>query len=325
MEAFYEKEDFIFNTIVKQKISYSDEDIDSLSKAQNIADEATLIMHKFEETLSFFKENSEVGILNKKASKGFTKVSEDTFVILQNAAYYSKLTDGIFDITIAPLVKEWAINSDKPRILNDNRVKELLDLVDYEDVVLNEVNSTAMLLRENQKIDLGGIAKGYIADKIIEFYKNNNIESAIINLGGNIKVLGRKNKSELWNVGILEPKKHSENIICSIEVEHKSVVTSGGYERAFEYNNESYCHILNPQNGYPVKTDLKSITIVSDLSIEGDALSTPLLIMGKDKAYEFMRKNNISGIMVTDKNEIILTKDLLDGFKLFQDFKVLAF
>lgn len=322
MKVFFEKEDFIFSTRVKQKIGYKE---NNLFEIEKIADKATLIMNEFEERLSFFKENSEVNILNKSTSKGFTRVSVDTFEILKKSSYYSKLTNGIFDITIAPLVKEWAINSNKPNILSNNRVKELLSLVDYEDVILNEVNSSVMLLREKQKIDLGGIAKGYIADQIIEFYKNNNIESAIINIGGNIKVLGRKNKEELWNVGIFEPKKHSENIICSVEVENKSIVTSGGYERAFVYNNELYCHILNAKTGYPVKSDLKSITIVSTSSIEGDALSTPLFIMGKDKAYEFMKKNNISGIMVTDKNEIILTKDLLEGFKLFENYKVLAF
>ena len=165
MKGFFEKEDFIFSTRVKQKIGYKE---NNLFEIEKIADKATLIMNEFEERLSFFKENSEVNILNKSASKGFTRVSVDTFEILKKSSYYSKLTNGIFDITIAPLVKEWAINSNKPNILSNNRVKELLSLVDYEDVILNEVNSSVMLLREKQKIDLGGIAKGYIADQIID-------------------------------------------------------------------------------------------------------------------------------------------------------------
>lgn len=326
MKSFLEKEDFIFSTKVYQRIDYdNNEKEDKLFEIEKVAEKATLIMKEFEEKLSFFKEKSEISEINRKATQGFTKVSFDTFEILKKSAYYSKLTNGIFDITIAPLVKEWAINSDNPKVLTNDRVNELLTLVDSEDVILNETNLSVMLLREKQKIDLGGIAKGYIADKIIEFYKSNNIESAIINIGGNIKVLGRKNKEQLWNVGIFEPKKHSTNVICSIEVENKSIVTSGGYERAFKYNNELYCHILNAKTGYPVKSDLKSITIVSDESIEGDALSTPLFIMGKEQAYEFMKKNNVSGIMVTDKNEIIITKDLLKGFKLFEDYKVLFF
>ena len=324
MKVFLEKEDFIFNTKVYQKIGY-DNMQGELDRISIIAKKATLIMKNFEEKLSFFKEESEVSIINKNASKGFTNVSYDTFNILKESNKYSKLTNGIFDITVAPLVKEWAINSETPIVLSEGRVNELITLIDYEDVILNESNLSVMLLRENQKLDLGGIAKGYIADKIIEFYKESNIKNAIINIGGNIKVLGKKDEESLWNIGIYEPKKHSENIICSIEAKNKSVVTSGRYERAFKYNDELYCHILNPKTGYPVRSDLKSITIVSDDSIEGDALSTPLFIMGKNKAYKFMKKHNISGIMITDNDEIVITKDLLEGFKLFKNYKLLAF
>lgn len=324
MKYFVEKEDFIFNTRVYQKICYDNNDIKT-KEIEEIAEKATKLMRQFEEKLSFFYESSEVSSINENASNGFIKISNDTFEILKKSIYYSKLTNGIFDITIAPLVKAWAINSDNPTILSKEKIDELIDLVDYEDVILNKNNSTVMLLRKNQKIDLGGIAKGYIADKIIDFYKENNIDSAIINIGGNIKVLGQKDENSFWSIGIYEPKKHSEKIICSIEAKDKSIVTSGGYERAFSYNGELYCHILNPKTGYPIKSDLKSITIVSDKSIDGDSLSTPLFIMGKNKAYEFMKKHNISGVMITDKDEIIVTKDLLEGFKLFEDYKVLAF
>ena len=324
MKYFVEKEDFIFNTLVYQKICYDNNDIKT-KEIEEIAEKATKLMRQFEEKLSFFYESSEVSSINENASNGFIKISNDTFEILKKSIYYSKLTNGIFDITIAPLVKAWAINSDNPTILSKEKIDELIDLVDYEDIILNKNNSTVMLLRKNQKIDLGGIAKGYIADKIIDFYKENNIDSAIINIGGNIKVLGQKDENSFWSIGIYEPKKHSEKIICSIEAKDKSIVTSGGYERAFSYNGELYCHILNPKTGYPIKSDLKSITIVSDKSIDGDSLSTPLFIMGKNKAYEFMKKHNISGVMITDKDEIIVTKNLLEGFKLFEDYKVLAF
>ena len=324
MKYFVEKEDFIFNTRVYQKICYDNNDIKT-KEIEEIAEKATKLMRQFEEKLSFFYESSEVSSINENASNGFIKISNDTFEILKKSIYYSKLTNGIFDITIAPLVKAWAINSDNPTILSKEKIDELIDLVDYEDIILNKNNSTVMLLRKNQKIDLGGIAKGYIADKIIDFYKENNIDSAIINIGGNIKELGQKDENSFWSIGIYEPKKHSEKIICSIEAKDKSIVTSGGYERAFSYNGELYCHILNPKTGYPIKSDLKSITIVSDKSIDGDSLSTPLFIMGKNKAYEFMKKHNISGVMITDKDEIIVTKNLLEGFKLFEDYKVLAF
>ena len=324
MNRILDKEDFIFNTRVHQKVCYNNNEV-KFDEIQKIVENATELMREFEEKLSFYKDSSEVNSINKNASKEFTKVSRDTFEILKKSIYYSKLTNGIFNITIGPLVKAWAINSDNPVMLQSDKVNQLIDLVDYEDIILNENNLSVMLLRENQAIDLGGIAKGYIADKVIEFYKENNIKSAIINIGGNIKTLGEKDENTLWNVGIYEPKKHSEKVICSIEVKDKSVVTSGGYERAFRYNDELYCHILNPKTGYPIKSDLKSISIVSDESIDADALSTPLFIMGKNKAYEYMKKHNISGIMITDKNEIIITNDLLKSFKLFDNYRVLSF
>lgn len=314
-----ERNDFIFNTRVYQKVT--GDNIDE----NLILEQATEIMREFEEKLSFFKEESEVSKINKNAGKCFTKVSNDTFEIIKKSIYYSKLTNGLFNITIAPLTEKWEINSENPRVLTKEEVKEGLSLVDCEDIILMENNSTVMLLREGQKIDLGGIAKGYIADKIIEFYKEKNVKSAIVNIGGNIKVLGRKSADKLWNVGVYEPEKHSETSICAVAVENKSVVTSGGYERAFIYNGELYHHIINPITGYPAKTNLKSVTIVSDESIDGDALSTPIFIMGKMKAYEFMRKNKISGVLVTDNDEIVVTGDLLEGFSLLKQCKVLTF
>jgi len=204
-------------------------------------------------------------------------------------------------------------------------VNTVKSLVDYKDILLCEDNKSVMLARKDQEIDLGGIAKGYIADKIIELYKENGIKSGIINLGGNVKVLGKKADDLMWNIGIIKPEKHSNENIAVVSVEDMSVVTSGAYERAFLYNGKMYHHIINPITGYPAETDLKSITVVCKDSVHADALSTPLFIMGKYKAYEFMKSKQISGIMVTDDDKIIITKDLLKNFKLFKDYEVLAF
>lgn len=319
MNNFEESMEFIFNTKVYQKICTEG------INGGFILSEANEIMRIFENKLNFYNKDSEISKINENAGKSFVKVSNTTFEIISKSKDYSEMTKGLFDITIAPLVKEWGINSENPRVLDEYKVKEMITLVNYEDIILDKYNLAVKLAKKNQKIDVGGIAKGYIADKLIEFYKLSNVSSAIINLGGNIKILGKKNETNLWNVGIYYPKKHSNTTICSIELEDKSIVTSGGYERAFMNNGEVYHHILNPATGCPAKTDLKSITIISDSSLEGDALSTPLFIMGKYKASDFMKKNKLSGIMVTEEDEIIISKDLISKFKLIDNYKVLAF
>ena len=319
MNSFAESSEYIFNTKIYMNISINLEDEKMfLEKASNY-------MRILEKKLNFYDENSEISLINRNSGIKFVKVSEDTFNVIKSAKFCSELTNGVFDATIAPLVKKWSVNSSSPKVLSIEEVNTVKSLVDYKDILLCEDNKSVMLARKDQEIDLGGIAKGYIADKIIELYKENGIKSGIINLGGNVKALGKKADDLMWNIGIIKPEKHSNENIAVVSVEDMSVVTSGAYERAFSYNGKMYHHIINPITGYPAETDLKSITVICKDSIHADALSTPLFIMGKYKAYEFMKSKQISGIMVTDDDKIIITKDLLKNFKLFKDYEVLAF
>ncbi|MEQ3337219.1 FAD:protein FMN transferase [Clostridium butyricum] len=319
MKSFAESSDYIFNTKIYMKIAIDLED------EKMILEKASNYMRNIEKKLNFYDENSEISLINRNSGIRFVKISEDTFNVIKNAKFCSELTNGAFDATIAPLVKKWSVNSSSPKVLSIEEVNTVKSLVDYKDILLCEDSKSVMLARKDQEIDLGGIAKGYIADKIIELYKENGIKSGIINLGGNVKVLGKKSDDLMWNIGIIKPEKHANENIAVVSVEDMSVVTSGAYERAFSYNGKMYHHIINPITGYPAETDLKSITVICKDSVHADALSTPLFIMGKYKAYEFMKSKQISGIMVTDDDKIIITKDLLKNFKLFKDYEVLAF
>lgn len=319
MKSFAESSDYIFNTKIYMKIAIDLED------EKMILEKASNYMRNLEKKLNFYDENSEISLINRNSGIRFVKISEDTFNVIKNAKFCSELTNGAFDATIAPLVKKWSINSSSPKVLSIEEVNTVKSLVDYKDILLCEDSKSVMLARKDQEIDLGGIAKGYIADKIIELYKENGIKSGIINLGGNVKVLGKKSDDLMWNIGIIKPEKHANENIAVVSVEDMSVVTSGAYERAFSYNGKMYHHIINPITGYPAETDLKSITVICKDSVHADALSTPLFIMGKYKAYEFMKSKQISGIMVTDDDKIIITKDLLKNFKLFKDYEVLTF
>lgn len=319
MYKYYSKKSHIYNTYVTQKI-YSKENV-----AEEILNEAVDVMKNFEKILNFYNEDSEVSNINNNSGKSFSVVSKSTFEIIESAKMYSELTEGAFDITIAPLVKNWGVTSGSPNILSDFEIAELLKLVNYKDIILNPKNNSVMLLKENQKIDLGGIAKGYIADKMIEFYKSKGISSAIINIGGNIKTLGLKDDSSYWKLGILEPEKNSNKCICSIESKYQSIVTAGVYERAFIYKGKLYPHIISPLTGTPIDSDLVSVTIVDDDSMKCDALSTPILIMGTEKGIDFMKRNNIKGILITKNKEIIANKSLYESIKVDGEYATFSF
>ena len=319
MFNYFTRTDFIYNTNVTQKIYCNKKDSDIiLSKAYEL-------MKEFERKLNFYDANSEVSKINSNAGKYATVVSKDTFTLIEKSKDFSCLTSGLFDITIAPLVREWAVNSDNPKILTREEIYKILPLVSYKDIELDKVNSTVFLPKKGQLIDLGGIAKGYIADKIIDFYKENGVSSAMINLGGNIKTLAYKDNGELWDIGILEPVKHSNRCVCSIKSNIQSIVTSGIYERTFIFEGKNYPHIINPKSGLPVDTDLLSVSIIDNESIKCDALATPLVLMGLDTATIFMKMNNIKGILLTKNKEIIVNKDLISNIKVDKDYTIYYF
>ena len=168
------------------------------------------------------------------------------------------------------------------------------------------------------KIDLGGIAKGYAADKIYKYLKEDeNLENALINLGGNIRILGNKEKNQPFSIGIQDPTKPRGNSIGNIKVSDKSVVTSGIYERYLEKNNKIYHHMLNPHTGYPFENNLSSVTIISDKSIICDALSTTTFGLGIEKGLKLIESlDNVDAIFVTKDKKIYLSSNLKDKLNL---------
>lgn len=204
----------------------------------------------------------------------YVKISDDTFEVIQKAIHFSNISDGVFDISIGPVVDLWAIGTDKARVPGKDEIKEKLELVNYKDISLNKKEKSVKLNKKGMEIDLGGIAKGYAADKIVEYLKSQNIEKAIINLGGNVFVLGEKSKDTQFKVGIQDPNSEDGTSIANIGVTNQSVVTSGIYERYLEQDGVMYHHMLDPSTGYPFENNLSSVTIISDLSIVGDGLST---------------------------------------------------
>lgn len=305
----FEKDTYMMGTIIQLKI-YGD-------NAKKATEAVLQRINDIENKMSVNIDTSEISKLNAKAGISSEKLSKDTFSVLEKSVYYSKLTQGSLDATIEPIVKLWGIGTEKERIPALNEINEKLKLLDYNDIILDSKSSTAQLRRTGQAIDLGAIAKGYTADEIKKVLISNKINSALINLGGNVYAVGSKTDGSSWTIGVQNPLEKRGKYIGTINVTDKSIVTSGNYERYFIKDGKRYHHIFDPKSGYPSESGLISTTIISDYSIDGDALSTSTYIMGLTKGIKLIESiKGIEAIFITEDKKIYLTSGIKDKFNL---------
>lgn len=285
--------------------------------AEEAIQDAVHRLNEIDDKMSVFKDYSEISMINKNAGNTSKTVSSDVFNLIKSSLEYSNLLEGSFDITISPLVSLWGIGTKKEKIPRDEEIIKTKQLVNYKDVILDEKNKRIMLKNKNQSIDLGGIAKGYAADEVRNIFKKYNIKSALIDLGGNIFVLGKKENKKLWKVGIQDPFKKRGVFLGVIKIQNKSIVTSGNYEKFFVHSGKRYHHIIDPRTGYPSESEIISATVISDKSIDGDGLSTGLYILGVEKAIEIVEENEgIDAIFITKDKKIYLTSGIKKKFNL---------
>ncbi|GAB6169183.1 FAD:protein FMN transferase [Clostridium carnis] len=287
------------------------------NQKEEILDKIFNKVKELENTLSINENGTLVDKINESAGKAPVKVDDDTYTIIKKGLEYSKLSNGLFDITIGPIVKLWNIGLPEAKVPSQTEIDSKLPYIGYSDVILNDTDKSVFLKREGMMLDLGGIAKGYTADVISNILTENNVSSAIVDLGGNIFAHGKKISGDKWRIGIQDPFSTRGDIIGSISVINKSIVTSGIYERFIEENGVKYHHILSPSNGFPYDNELAGITIVSNKSIDGDALSTSVFAMGVEKGLEFVNSQpDIDAIFVTKDNKVYITSGLKDNFKI---------
>lgn len=258
-----------------------------------------------------FSEASDVSRINKSAGNNFEKVSEDTIDIINKAIDCFKLSDGSFDITIAPVEALWGFKDGNYKVPGEEEIKDALESVGIENIEITD--SSVKLKNKGARIDLGGIAKGYTLDKIKEILDKYEVECAIVNLGGNI--LTYKNpQSGSWKIGIKHPRR--EGIIGEIEVTGtKFISTSGDYERFFMNGDKRYCHIINPFNGYPSAL-ITSVSVISDSGYIGDALSTAFFVKGQDYAFKIAREVAVEAVVVDSNLEVYATEGIKEYLKL---------
>lgn len=300
---------YALGTIINLRVS-------SNKKAEEAIEKAIEKLNNIDDKMSVFKEDSEISRINLKAGISSEHVSKDTYFVLKKAIEYSKILEGAFDPTIRPIVALWNIGIKQDIIPKESEIEDKLNLVNYNDIILNETDCSIMLKHKKQALDVGGIAKGFAADEVRDIFYKYNIKSALIDLGGNIFALGSKEDGLPWKVGIQNPFEPRGEYVGILNVRNKSIVTSGNYERYFMKDGKRFHHIIDPKTGYPSESKIISSTIISDNSIDGDGLSTGVYIIGLEKALKIIESiNGVDAIFITEGKRIYTTSGVNDIFK----------
>ncbi len=267
-----------------------------------------------EDKMSIRISSSEVSMINKNAGIKPVVVSKDTFKVVKKAIENAKLSDGAFDPTVGPLVSAWDIGFDDARVPLQEEIDSLLPLIGYNMITLNEENQSVYLQKKGIMLDLGGIAKGYAADEVAKILKSFNSEKAIINLGGNILTIGLRVNETKWRIGIQKPQSDRGEYVMIVNLEDLALVTSGPYERFFISDDVLYHHILDTKTGYPVKTNLTSVSIIANNSFIADALSTAVYSLGLEKGLSLINSlDKVEAIFIDNLNNIYLSKGFEDN------------
>ena len=260
------------------------------------------LCEKYDTTFSTTNTDSELYKLNHANGQPFT-VSSETANLIQEGIHYSELSGGAFDLTIEPVSALWDFKADKPTVPSSDAIAQAVSHVDYTKVDIQD--NTVTLEDPEAGIDLGAIAKGYIADQVKTYLKKQGVKHAIINLGGNVDVIGTKPDGSKYNIGIQKPFDESGEAITSVQLKDQTVVTSGIYERYFKKNGKLYHHILDPRTGYPCENNLYSVSIITDSSTKADALSTTCFLLGYEKGMELIQSmDGVEAIFITDNEKV---------------------
>jgi thiamine biosynthesis lipoprotein len=268
-------------------------------------------IRELESELSVTDENSEIYALNRTGS---AVLGQDAAQLLGKALTLCAQTGGALDVSIYPVVRAWGFTTGEYGVPDQQTLQALLAHVDYTQVALDEDSGQASL-PAGMEIDLGSVAKGYTGDQVIALLRREGVTSALLNLGGNIQVLGNKPDGSPWRIGVQNPQ--GEGYVGVLELTDQAAITSGGYERYFEEDGQTYWHIIDPATGEPARSGLISVTVVGDSGMVCDGLSTALFVMGLDAAAQYWRETGgFQAVLIGEDGQIFLTEGLEGNFTL---------
>lgn len=264
---------------------------------------------RIEKLISEWDPNSQVSEINRQAGLKAIKVDQELFDLIKRSIQISKLTQGAFDISFASMDKIWKFDGSMKSMPTSDEIKKSVAKIGFQNIILDEVNSTVFLKNEGMKIGFGAIGKGYAADKTKKLMIDLNVKAGIINASGDLNSWGKQPNGESWKVGITNPL-NKEKVFSWLPIDNSAVVTSGNYEKFVEFDGVRYTHIINPKTGYPV-TGLNSVTIFSQSAELADALATAVFVMGLETGLDFINQlKNIECVIIDSNNKIHQSKNI---------------
>lgn len=298
----------------KERIHMMGTVIDLLIEHDNpdpIMAEAIERLRVYEQRFSANRHDSELMAINHQAGQRSVVVHPQLYDLIKIGKYHSCADDSNLNIAIGPLIQTWRIGFQDAKVPSQAEIDELLRLTNPHHIILDDQEQTVFLKESGMKIDLGCLAKGYMADLLVDFLKTAGVTAALINLGGNIVGLGpvRQGQAEKWRIGIQDPQKNRNDYVTVLDIANQSVVTSGIYERSLKKDNQTYHHIFNPKTGYPTQTDVASLTIRSKQSVDGEIWTTRLYGHQSETIIDTLNQlDDIDGIVITQTGHVLYSK-----------------
>lgn len=312
-ESTYTRTEILMNTPVEIQIFNNG--------SEALLDEAFNLIADLERRLTVNDVGSEVEDINEAAGISPVVVSADTFYLIEQSIYFSNYSDGTFNATIGPLTKLWNIGFDNAQRPPDTEIVNVLPLLNYANITLNADAQTVFLKEHGMRLDLGGIAKGFIADEVAGLLTDNDVEHALIIVGGDLFALGANTNDEPWRVGIQNPIPGDEEfLIGSIPAINQAVATSGVYERYLEIDGNIYHHKFDWRTGFPFETDIISISVIAESGLLAEVYSTILFGKTIEAGLAYIESvHNVEALLISDDNGIYLTTGLQNNFVLIAE------